>query len=458
MVGAGARAGPEGHRRPRPQPHQRRARVVPGGAGRRARQPRARALHLPRRHGASTASCRRTTGTRSSAAPAGPASPRPTAPPASGTCTSSTSSSPTSTGTTPRSATSSSRSCGSGSTGASTASGSTWPTAWSRRQGLPDYDVELHILDGERQARLAPSPPMWDQDGVHDDLPPLAQGPRRRTAQPDRILCAEAWVRPQERAVALRPPRRDAPGVQLRLPQGASGRAETCARSSSPRCAAADSVGAPSTWVLSNHDVVRHASRLGLPGRRAPAQRHQRRRPAARPRARAAAGPRRHDADAGAARWRRTSTRARSSACRTRPTCPASSARTRRSSAPHGEEIGRDGCRVPIPWEKDAPSFGFGPVRPDLAAAAGGLRRVRRRPAGRRRGLDPRALPHAARRPPRALGSAPAACQASTASATTSSRWSTPARRRATPWCSPTSAPSRWRCPTGRPSWSRPGR
>jgi hypothetical protein len=28
---------------------------------------------------------------------------------------------------------------------------------------------------------------------------------------------------------------------------------------------AADSVGAPSTWVLSNHDVVLHASRLGLP-------------------------------------------------------------------------------------------------------------------------------------------------------------------------------------------------
>ena len=26
---------------------------------------------------------------------------------------------------------------------------------------------------------------------------------------------------------------------------------------------AADSVGAPSTWVLSNHDVVRHATRLG---------------------------------------------------------------------------------------------------------------------------------------------------------------------------------------------------
>src|SRR5690625_7193058 len=28
---------------------------------------------------------------------------------------------------------------------------------------------------------------------------------------------------------------------------------------------ALDQVNAPSTWVLSNHDVVRHATRLGLP-------------------------------------------------------------------------------------------------------------------------------------------------------------------------------------------------
>ena len=36
-------------------------------------------------------------------------------------------------------------------------------------------------------------------------------------------------------------------------------------RSSTRSLAANDAVGAPTTWVLSNHDVVRHASRLGLP-------------------------------------------------------------------------------------------------------------------------------------------------------------------------------------------------
>jgi alpha-glucosidase len=28
----------------------------------------------------------------------------------------------------------------------------------------------------------------------------------------------------------------------------------------------------------------------------------------------------------------------------------------------NGERYGRDGCRVPIPWESDAPSYGFGPT------------------------------------------------------------------------------------------------
>ncbi len=38
--------------------------------------------------------------------------------------------------------------------------------------------------------------------------------------------------------------------------------------------AANDAVGAPTTWVLSNHDVVRHVSRPRPAGR--PAQRHPR--------------------------------------------------------------------------------------------------------------------------------------------------------------------------------------
>ena len=63
-----------GDRRPGAQPHLRRARLVPGGAGRRAGQPRAGPLPLPRRAAARPASCPRTTGSRSSAARRGPGS------------------------------------------------------------------------------------------------------------------------------------------------------------------------------------------------------------------------------------------------------------------------------------------------------------------------------------------------------------------------------------------------
>ena len=61
-----------------------------------------------------------------------------------------------------------------------------------------------------------------------------------------------------------------------------------------------------------------------------------------------------------------------------------------------GELWGRDGCRVPIPWEADAPAYGFSatgdswlPQPPRVGGASA------RRTAGRA-GLDARALPPSA--------------------------------------------------------------
>ncbi|RAE29021.1 alpha-amylase, partial [Burkholderia multivorans] len=31
-----------------------------------------------------------------------------------------------------------------------------------------------------------------------------------------------------------------------------------------------------------------------------------------------------------------------------------------------GVELGRDGCRVPLPWTSEGPAFGFGSVSPHL--------------------------------------------------------------------------------------------
>ena len=196
----GARARPQGDRRPGAQPHLERARVVPGRAGQRARHAGAGALPVPRRPRAAAATSRRTTGARSSAARPGPGCPT-----ASGTCTSSTPPSPTSTGATPRSATCSRRCSGSGWTGASTASGSTWRTGCSRRRacatrssprarspGAASTSAASHAMV-ERTLR---DEPMWDQPEVHDVYRRwhrvLAEYPG------DRMAVAEAWTQTPE--------------------------------------------------------------------------------------------------------------------------------------------------------------------------------------------------------------------------------------------------------------------
>ena len=79
----------------------------------------------------------------------------------------------------------------------------------------------------------------------------------------DRMAVAEAWTQTPESMAALRPPRRAAPGLQLRLAAR-----RLVGRRRSPTViagtlAALEPVGATPTWVLSNHDVVRHATRYG---------------------------------------------------------------------------------------------------------------------------------------------------------------------------------------------------
>ena len=180
--------------------------------------------------------------------------------------------------------------------------------------------------------------PMWDQPEVHDVYRRwhrvLAEYPG------DRMTVAEAWTQTPESMAALRPRGRDEPGVQLRLAAGAVVGARVRARSSRSSIEALDDVDAAPTWVLSNHDVDRHVDavrrRPGRPGPR----------------------PRRDAGDAGAARLG--------------VPLPGRGARPRagrRRAERHRQdpawlrtgEVGRDGCRVPIPWAGDAPPYGFGP-------------------------------------------------------------------------------------------------
>jgi alpha-glucosidase len=121
-----------------------------------------------------------------------------------------------------------------------------------------------------------------------------------------------------------------------------------------------DSVGATTTWVLSNHDVVRHPSRLGFPvGTPRPLG--------------IGIGDPLPDAALGLRRARAASLQMLAlpgSAYLYQgeelglPEDTAIPDELRQDPAwfrsGHAER-GRDGCRVPIPWEADAPSYGFGP-------------------------------------------------------------------------------------------------
>ncbi|MGL5927820.1 MAG: glycoside hydrolase family 13 protein, partial [Dermatophilaceae bacterium] len=202
------------------------------------------------------------------------------------------------------------------------------------------------------------SAPMWDQDGVHE----IYRGWRKvldAYGEPDRILCAEAWVRPEERlARYVRPDEMhqafnfdflDAPWDAARLRTVIEG----SLRSN-------DEVGAPTTWVLSNHDVVRHASRLGLD------------QTLPRPNGIRADDPQ-PDAALGLRRARAATTlmlalpggaylyQGEELGLPEHTGLPAEVRQDPTFLRTQGRVTGRDGCRVPMPWARDAPSLGFGP-------------------------------------------------------------------------------------------------
>ena len=139
------------------------------------------------------------------------------------------------------------------------------PAGLARRSALRRCHRGRPEPDEAPRCSTTPAPgPMWDQDGVHEIYRSLAQGPGRLRRPPDRILCAEAWVKPEERLA--RYVRRDEmhQAFNFDFLEAPWRRRPTARRSSSPRCAPTTRSARPTTWVLSNHDVVRHASRLGL--------------------------------------------------------------------------------------------------------------------------------------------------------------------------------------------------
>lgn len=200
--------------------------------------------------------------------------------------------------------------------------------------------------------------PYWAQDGVHeiyrDWRALLDEYPG------ERILAAEAWVDPLPRVAKwVRPDEMHQAFNFAYLETAWDAAALRHVIDASIDAFAA--VGAPSTWVLSNHDVVRHATRLSVTA--ANPQGH-------------GLGPR----SAGLPSYEPGLRRARA-ATALMLALPGSSYiyQGEELGLPEvihlpddarqdptwfrtgGERYGRDGCRVPLPWEGTEPSYGFGP-------------------------------------------------------------------------------------------------
>ncbi|HEX6954213.1 MAG TPA: alpha-amylase family glycosyl hydrolase, partial [Agromyces sp.] len=144
-----------------------------------------------------------------------------------------------------------------------------------KADGLPDYTppADAGSMGGNAHGLEAGVPlepeihdegdgaPYWGQDGVHEvyrDWRKLLD-----SYPGERILAAEAWVDPLTRVAKwVRPDEMHQAFnfAYLETPWDAPALRNVIDHSIETFGA----VGAPSTWVLSNHDVIRHASRLAL--------------------------------------------------------------------------------------------------------------------------------------------------------------------------------------------------
>nr|WP_225754956.1 glycoside hydrolase family 13 protein [Actinotalea sp. Marseille-Q4924] len=232
--------------------------------------------------------------------------------------------------------------------------------------GLPDWDGTTAMIDGGHDGTYGSEDgatgsgsagPMWDQEGLHD----IYRSWNRVLAEydGDRALVAEAWVEPMSRlARYVRPGEMHQAFNFAFLTTLWSGPALRAVVTGSLE--ANDEVGAPTTWVLSNHDVVRHPSRLGLEV------------PGSRPNGIGTTDPQ-PDAELGLHRARAASLlmlalpgsayvyQGEELGLPEHTTLPDEERQDPAWWRSGHTERGRDGCRVPLPWEADAPAYGFSP-------------------------------------------------------------------------------------------------
>ncbi len=225
-----------------------------------------------------------------------------------------------------------------------------------KAEGLPDWNPPAAGDSMTGGGAVDSTPPFFAQPGVHD----VYRDWNRIFAEydGDRVLCAEAWVEPLPKlADWVRP---DELHQAFNFPYLSTGwDAVAVRRVIDDSIAAFAAVGAPSTWVLSNHDVVRHASRLALTAENPQGE------------GIGPASPGLPDPVVGLRRARAASTmmfalpgsayvyQGEELGLPEAIHLPDEARQDPTWFRTNGERYGRDGCRVPLPWVADAPAFGF---------------------------------------------------------------------------------------------------
>lgn len=225
---------------------------------------------------------------------------------------------------------------------------------WGRTAAM--VEGEKAANEGEKKPEKNEAAPMWNLDGVHD----IYRQWRKVLDEfgPDRMLVAEAWVSPAS-AIA-KYVRSDEMSQSFNFEFLASAwTADRMRTVIADSLRDMDAVGATATWVLSNHDVIRATARLGLPdaGNYPKGIKEGDPLPDGVGHRRALAAHALMSALPGSAYiWQGEELNL--------PEHMALPDELREDPAyfrTKGEETGRDGCRVPLPWEADSPAFGFSP-------------------------------------------------------------------------------------------------
>ncbi|MGL4173780.1 MAG: glycoside hydrolase family 13 protein [Actinomycetota bacterium] len=220
-----------------------------------------------------------------------------------------------------------------------------------KAEGLPAWDEDKIAQGGGFSGA-----PFWDQEGVHDIYRSWRKISDEYTG--DRVLVAEAWVEPLERLSRYV---RDDELHQafnfsyLYTPWRAADQRKVITES----LAVMDSVGATTTWVLSNHDVIRHTGRFGFDADvKLPIG--------------ITADDAQPDLELGLRRARAATMvmlalpgsaylyQGEELGLPEHTTMPGEARQDPTWERSHHERAGRDGCRVPLPWVADAPGAGFG--------------------------------------------------------------------------------------------------